>query len=277
MSAAHGEYALGRTQQEYERLARQAAILEPMTRRTFTDAGVSAGMRVLDLGSGAGDVSLLLAEMVGSAGSVVGLDLDAAAIAHARERVAAAGIRNVTFEQCDFLSYVSATHFDAIVGRLILFYQAEPAASLAAVARYLKPGGAVAFMEPWFRPLPVMNNVMGAVVTLIHETFRRSGAQMDLGPRLHNVFVKAGLPLPKMRFEYAVDGAPDSPLFQYMTDTYANLLPKAMEYGIPTAEKLATLEEIPRRMAEEAREMGYAAMVAPLFSAWTKTRASSFS
>lgn len=34
MSAAHTNYALGRTQQEYERLERQAKLIEPMTRRT---------------------------------------------------------------------------------------------------------------------------------------------------------------------------------------------------------------------------------------------------
>ena len=147
MTAAHSEYALGRTQQEYARLARQAALLEPMTRRTFTDAGIAPGMRVLDLGSGAGDVCMLLAEMVGPSGSVTGLDLDANVIAHARERVSAAGLRNVSFAPCEFSAYVPEKPFDAIVGRLVLLYQPDPAAALAAVAKHLKPGGAVAFMN----------------------------------------------------------------------------------------------------------------------------------
>jgi ubiquinone/menaquinone biosynthesis C-methylase UbiE len=65
MSAANDQYALGRSAKEYARLERQAEIMKPMTRRLFADAGISAGMTVLDLGSGAGDVSMLLAEMVG--------------------------------------------------------------------------------------------------------------------------------------------------------------------------------------------------------------------
>ena len=65
MSAAHDQYALGRSPQEYARLARQAEIMKPMTRRLFADAGILPGMTVLDLGSGAGDVAMLLAEMLG--------------------------------------------------------------------------------------------------------------------------------------------------------------------------------------------------------------------
>jgi hypothetical protein len=74
MSAAHEQYALGRSPQEYARLARQAEIMKPMTRRLFAEAGVQPGMRVVDLGSGAGDVCMLLAEMVGLSGTVIGLD-----------------------------------------------------------------------------------------------------------------------------------------------------------------------------------------------------------
>ena len=52
MSAAHSEYVLGRSQREYTRLARQAELFKPMTRRFFEDAGIAPRMRVLDLGSG---------------------------------------------------------------------------------------------------------------------------------------------------------------------------------------------------------------------------------
>lgn len=228
-------------------------------------------MRVLDLGSGAGDVCMLLAEMVGPSGSVIGLDLDANVIAHARERVSAAGLRNVSFAPCEFSSYVPEKPFDAIVGRLVLLYQPDPAAALAAVAKHLKPGGAVAFMEPWFMPLPPSDNAIALVGSCIVETLRRSGAHLDLGPRLHTVFTNAGLPLPRMRFESLLDGAPDSPLYQYIADTYASLLSKAVEYGVPTAQHLVSLDELPRRIATEIQALGYAAMAAPLVSAWTKT------
>ena len=271
MSAAHGNYALGRTPQEYARLARQAALIEPMTRRAFTDAGIAPGMRVLDLGSGAGDVCMLLAEMVGPSGSVIGLDLDPSVIAYARDRVAAAGHRNVTFAECDFSAYAPAQPLDAIVGRLVLMYQANPAVPLAALAKHLNPGGMVAFLEPWFMPVPPSETVLGRVGYCIVETLRRCGAHIDLGPRLHNVFTSASLPLPCMRFEALMDGAPDSPLYQYIADTYASLLPKAIEHAVPTAENLSSLDEMPRRLAADVKALGYAVFVAPLVSAWCKT------
>ena len=54
-------------------------------------------MRVVDLGSGAGDVCMLLAEMVGPSGAVIGIDLDREVTLYAQNRVVAAGIENIEF------------------------------------------------------------------------------------------------------------------------------------------------------------------------------------
>lgn len=53
-------------------------------------------MRVLDVGSGRGDVALL----VGAQGDVVGIDRDAGALDLARGRVREMGLTNVTFVAC---------------------------------------------------------------------------------------------------------------------------------------------------------------------------------
>jgi cyclopropane fatty-acyl-phospholipid synthase-like methyltransferase len=58
-------YPLGHSEHELERLNTQARYVEPVTRRFFREAGVKAGMRVLDVGSGAGDVAFLAADLVG--------------------------------------------------------------------------------------------------------------------------------------------------------------------------------------------------------------------
>ena len=91
------DYALGYTDSEQERLVRQAAIIGPITERLFREAGIGPGHRVLDLGSGMGDVSMLVARLVGASGEVVGIERDATSIERAQARVAAAGLRNVTF------------------------------------------------------------------------------------------------------------------------------------------------------------------------------------
>ena len=73
---SNGEYALGYTNSEHERLIRQAMRIAPYTERLFREAGISPGQRVLDLGSGVGDVSMLLARIVGPSGEVVGIERD---------------------------------------------------------------------------------------------------------------------------------------------------------------------------------------------------------
>src|SRR5437899_191130 len=90
-------YALGSTEAEHERLIRQAARLSPLTERLFWEAGIGPGQRVLDLGSGVGDVAILAANLVGPSGEVVGIERDPHSIARARSRVAEAGLRNVSF------------------------------------------------------------------------------------------------------------------------------------------------------------------------------------
>jgi hypothetical protein len=61
-------YALGHSDEELERLRVQSRFVEPITRQFFQEAGISAGMRVLDVGSGAGDVAFLTADLVGETG-----------------------------------------------------------------------------------------------------------------------------------------------------------------------------------------------------------------
>jgi ubiquinone/menaquinone biosynthesis C-methylase UbiE len=62
------DYALGHSSHELDRLTFQGAVFAPYTRQLLTEAGVTAGMRVLDVGSGCGDVSFLAADLVSSHG-----------------------------------------------------------------------------------------------------------------------------------------------------------------------------------------------------------------
>jgi SAM-dependent methyltransferase len=113
-------YVLGSTDAEHERLIRQAAILDPYTERFFRDAGIGTAQRVLDIGSGLGDVTMLVARLVGPSGAVIGVDRDASIIVKAKARVGAAGLQNVTFMQSDVGEIESSKPFDAVVGRFIL-------------------------------------------------------------------------------------------------------------------------------------------------------------
>jgi ubiquinone/menaquinone biosynthesis C-methylase UbiE len=99
MAETPRDYVMGHTDRERRRLAMQAAVLNPLTESFLRRAGVSAGMRVLDLGCGIGEVSLIAARLVGPHGQVHGIDLDPAALDIARARVCSAGHNHVTFTQ----------------------------------------------------------------------------------------------------------------------------------------------------------------------------------
>ena len=114
------DYAFGRTHGEYERLIEQAELMRPLTERMLLAAGISRGMHVLDVGCGVGDVSFLVAGLVGPEGSVIGIDLDAGALKLAEHRRIAQGISNVEFGKSDARSVVPKRPFDAAVGRHVL-------------------------------------------------------------------------------------------------------------------------------------------------------------
>ena len=87
-------YVLGSAPTELQRLIRQSQIISPVTERLLRETAVKQGMRVLDVGCGAGDVSLLAAEMVGASGSIIGIDRSPEAIAMAKERARHRGFQH---------------------------------------------------------------------------------------------------------------------------------------------------------------------------------------
>jgi SAM-dependent methyltransferase len=147
-------YPLPSTDEERMRLAAQALMMNPLTRRLFAAAGLAEGMRVLDVGSGAGDVALLAREFVGETGVVVGYDRDAAQIAHAQERAKKAGFTNVRFVEAGTDAFQSDAPFDAAVGRFTLMYHPDMDVALTAIARHVRSGGALAFHEWHLRDNP---------------------------------------------------------------------------------------------------------------------------
>jgi ubiquinone/menaquinone biosynthesis C-methylase UbiE len=195
------EYVLGYSDGEHDRLIRQARLIAPITERFFREAGIGAGQRVLDLGSGLGDVSIAVAKLVGSSGEVVGIERDANSIAKARARVDAAGLRNVVFTQGDVNDISSKEPFDAAVGRFILMFLPDSLSVLKSVAQLVRPAGVLAFQEPTWIPMLAMAKrlaLWSRVLDAIHKTFERSGANPEMGLDLYRSFRKIGLPAPTM-------------------------------------------------------------------------------
>jgi len=142
------DYELGHGSRELERLDEQAQIVAPITLRLFHEASIVQGMRVLDVGSGAGHVAHLAAELVGPTGEVIGIDRAATAVAAAQALVRARTLHQVSFREGDPTEITFERPFDAVVGRYVLMFQPDPAAMLRKIRRHLRPGGGViAFHE----------------------------------------------------------------------------------------------------------------------------------
>ena len=138
---------MGRSDEETQRLIEQSRLIQPLTRRFLKSAGIDAGMRVLDIGSGAGDVSLVAAELVGPDREVVGVDTNPDILDTARERVREAGHENVKFIEGDAQTLDLGGRFDALVGRLVLMYLPDPISVLKQLLKRLHHGGIVCFQE----------------------------------------------------------------------------------------------------------------------------------
>lgn len=150
MTTCEQRYFLGHSEHELQRLERQGAFLRPATRGLFARAGIRPGMRVLDFGCGAGDVALLAAEMVGPTGEVVGFDRSAEAVGLTAARVAQKGLKNVRVvvgDEGEVAALADGRPFDAVVGRLVLVHVRDVPAVVLHLARYMRPGGVMAFHE----------------------------------------------------------------------------------------------------------------------------------
>jgi SAM-dependent methyltransferase len=269
-SSFSASYALGYTNAEHERLTGQAALIAPVTERLFREAGIGAGHRVLDLGSGLGDVSMLVARLVGPSGEVVGIERDGTSIERAKVRVAAAGFRNVRFTQTDVNQIVSEEPFDAVVGRFILMFLPDPVSVLRSVARLVRPGGVLAFQEPSWIPMLALGDrlpLWSCVLRLIHETLLRSGANPEMGLALYPILQEVGLPAPKMHLEIPLGSNVD--FLRVITGLVWSLRPLAEQHGV-TLEELGNLDTLPERVCAEITAANTVVSVVPLLGAWSR-------
>jgi ubiquinone/menaquinone biosynthesis C-methylase UbiE len=265
-------YALGRSAAETQRLIRQAQIYGLLTRQFLATAGIGAGMKVLDVGSGAGDVALLLADLVGPRGNVVGVEMNPTILETARARVDAVGWTNVMFLEGDVQNIGLDDDFDAVVGRWVLMYIPDPAVVLRQLVRRLRQGGIVAFQEndftyppTTFPPAPLHQQVM-------RWTTPPPGSgrpDQRMGSKLQQTYLDAGLPAPQLRLDAPVGGGPDWPGYAYVADTVRSLLPMMEQMGLVTAEQVG-IETLADRLRGEVVGRNGIQMLPIIVGAWAR-------
>jgi ubiquinone/menaquinone biosynthesis C-methylase UbiE len=141
------------------------------------------GNRALDVGCGFGDSALQLAQLVGAAGSALGVDVAPRFIDAARQEAAAAGIGNARFEVADVEVTQFDETFDYAFARFGTMFFANPVAALRNVRRALEPGGRfVCVVWRRKRDNPWMHVAEEVVKPLVHEPETTAEPRCGPGP-----------------------------------------------------------------------------------------------
>jgi len=174
-------YILDGSDEDLRRLLGIAETTREMASSAFRRVGMQEGWHAIDCGCGPLGGLAVLAEMVGPAGRVVGVDLSQQAIQRARSVVAALELGNVELFAGDIHELGAAAvggPFDLAYTRLFLMHQPDPVRTLSQIARLLRPGGWVVAQEALRSPPPRSHphlDALGAYWELLHELVERAG------------------------------------------------------------------------------------------------------
>ncbi len=164
----------------------------------LTGANIVPGSRVLELGCASGEMTLLLASRVGTSGTVIAMDRDPAQLEAAAARLANAGFQNVQFVLSDWDHYEPEQTFDAVVGRYFLLYIPQPEAAVARMAKWVRSGGALAFLEmDFFRGVhssvwPPVSPAAHQAIVFIGDVMLDAGINPHMAVRLPSILSHYG-------------------------------------------------------------------------------------
>jgi len=266
-------YLLGHADTEIQRLLLQGRLYNDHTEHALRLAGVQPGMRVLDVGCGPGDVSFVAARLVGSTGTVLGVDASSDVVELARARAAERGLCTVKFEQTT-IANIAVDEVDAVIGRLILMHLPDPISTLRQFAGLVRPGGLIAFCEfdiGAARSIPE-SPLSRALVDAIARVFQGAGLDPAFGAALHTLFRRAGLGVPQLTIAAPVGTANDTEVWAYAVEVWRLVFPLAEQLGLVTDE-LADIDTLLPRTLEQAAVADAILMLPPMITAWTTVRA----
>jgi ubiquinone/menaquinone biosynthesis C-methylase UbiE len=235
-------YALGRTPEEYDRLRAQARMWDAAAGRLFDQVGLAPGAACLDAGCGPGETMRALAERVGPAGRVVGIDRDASLGALAVEMLHGDGHRQCSFLEHD-LSQAAAVPggpFDLVYARLLLFHLPQRVETLTRLWAAVAPGGHLIVQDYDFRSIGVLPDLasVGELTRVFTDAFSAVGADVHVGSRLPELFRRAGVGAPDgTDVAGYLDPLPTGSAM--VAQVFRSVLPVALAHGITTEEDAA--------------------------------------
>ena len=254
-------YPFKSSDEERQRLIAQGELVAPLTQRLFERAGITSGMRVLDIGSGSGDVAFSAARLVAPRGSVIGVDRDSAQVAFAEQRARADGLTNVRFIVGDFREIELSPAVDAVVGRLVLMYAADPLDALRRALRNLKTGGVIALQESVIDyDGPVLIEPLDCLAAKAAEWFRagfkHTGVHPRMGLRLFGLMRAAGLdPSTEIDMLVPIQQGPEGALFSSLTSVVRSQMRAIVASGVATEAEI-DIETLEKRLIADAPDCG---------------------
>jgi SAM-dependent methyltransferase len=229
-------YILDGTDPDLKRLLSIAERSAELASRVLGRAGVSAGWAAIDCGCGPIGALAVLAEMVGPAGRVLGVDVSPAAVQRARAIMAALELANVEVVAGDLYDLDATTlggPFDVAYTRLFMTYQADPVRALRHIASLLRPGGWIVIQEPLPSPTPAMYPTSGLIAdgwNLFFEVVHRAGIPEGVIEGLPRSAREAGLEVAAMSGFFTVD---DGELWvELLADTVTAARERGIQLGI---------------------------------------------
>jgi SAM-dependent methyltransferase len=150
------------------------AVLRPIGDATLDALALGAGQRVLEVGCGGGDMTRAIADRVGPAGHVLGVDLSGPLLERARAR--AEGCAWIELRQADASSAVMPSDRDRLFSRYGVMFFADAVAAFAHLRGTMARGGRMAFA--CWRPL-AENPWVGEAVSALAPFVKPGGPPPD--------------------------------------------------------------------------------------------------
>jgi SAM-dependent methyltransferase len=200
---AERDYVLGTADAEIERLELQHLVWRPEVLGSWRRAGITRGSRVVDVGAGPGCATADLADIVGAAGVVLGVERSSRFIAAAERRCAERRLPQARFAEIDLMiDTIPEGGFDAAFCRWVASFVESPATLVERIGRALRPGGVAVFHEygdyaSW-RLLPSVAQV-DRFVAEVMASWRAAGGEPDVGRMLPTILARAGFSIRTVR------------------------------------------------------------------------------
>lgn len=192
----HHNYIISGGKKGADRLTVLANATWSTSQSFLLRAGLTSGMRCLDLGCGNGEISLRLAALVGDTGSVHGVDMDATNITIARDKALHTYHTNVSYSLCNLETERLNLNntFDVIYLRLVLSHLHSPRALLEQLKTHLSATGILAIEDVEFdghycQPACA---AFDRYVAWYIATARHNGVDANIGPKLESLINTAG-------------------------------------------------------------------------------------